>query len=155
MSSNPPSANRVYTVAEEMNMAPAALLVRLLQGPLADPSSAGARHTLLAGCPNSEAVARPYRSDSVGPRPQRSLEKDTYRRDDLGYETTMAEVRRSITACVEAGYDLLRLDPTVDRRLPAVEPVLLATIVERTVALMRNAEDTRRAAWPTRWGRRR
>jgi hypothetical protein len=58
----------------------------------------------------------------------------------------MAAVKRSITACVEAGYDLLHLDPTVDRRLPADTPVPIDAIVERTVKLMRHAEHARRAA---------
>jgi tagatose-1,6-bisphosphate aldolase non-catalytic subunit AgaZ/GatZ len=72
--------------------------------------------------------------------------KDAHRRRDLDYEAAMAAVKRSITACVEAGYDLLHLDPTVDRRLPADTPVPIDAIVERTVKLMRHAEHARRAA---------
>jgi len=72
--------------------------------------------------------------------------KDVHRREDLDYESTMAAVKRSITACIEAGYDLLHLDPTVDRRQPPDTSVPIDTIVERTVELMRHAEDARRAA---------
>ena len=70
--------------------------------------------------------------------------KDAHASQDLDFETTMAEVRASITACIEAGYDLLHIDPTVDCRLPPDTPVPLDTIVERTVALMRHAESVRR-----------
>jgi len=71
--------------------------------------------------------------------------KDTHRRQVLDYEEAMTAVKRSITACVQAGYDLLHLDPTVDRRLPPGEPVPIDAIVERTVELMRHAETARRA----------
>ena len=193
VSSSPPS-RRLRDAADATNTAPAALLVRLLRGPLASPSSPGARHTLLAVCPNSTAVARAalraaqeantpllyaatlnqvdrdggYTSwtpagfanfvraeaerldidvpillglDHGGP-----WKKDLHRQEDLDYETTMAAVKRSITACVQAGYDLLHLDPTEDRRLPPDAAVPIDTIVERTVELMRHAEDARRAA---------
>ncbi len=191
----PPSpAARVRTAAEKADTAKAALLVDLLRGPLADPDRPGARHTLLAVCPNSEAVTRAAlqaAQDANAPllfaatlnqvdrdggytgwTPTALAEfvraetermgldgpvllgldhggpwaKDTHRRDDLDYEATMTAVKRSITACVEAGYDLLHLDPTVDRRLPSGTPVPIDAIVERTVELMRHAEAARRAA---------
>jgi D-tagatose-1,6-bisphosphate aldolase subunit GatZ/KbaZ len=71
--------------------------------------------------------------------------KDTHRQQDLDYETTMTAVKRSITACVRAGYDLLHLDPTIDRRLAPDAPVPIDTIVDRTVELMRHAETVRQA----------
>ena len=189
-----PSTDRLLRAADATNTAPAALLVKLLRGPLAVASHAGARHTLLAVCPNSTAVARAALlaaqeanspllyaatlnqvdrdggytgwtpaalADFVETETERldldipvllgldhggPWKKDLHRQQDLDYETTMQEVKRSITACVQAGYDLLHLDPTVDRRLPPDEPVPIETIVERTVELMRHAEDVRRGA---------
>jgi tagatose-1,6-bisphosphate aldolase non-catalytic subunit AgaZ/GatZ len=192
-----PSYTPLHAAAERADLAPAALLLNLLRGPLGAPSRPGARHTLLAVCPNSTAVARAALAaaqaantpllyaatlnqvdrdggytgwtpaafadfvreetehlgvdvpillglDHGGP-----WKKDAHRQEDLDYETTMTEVKRSITACVRAGYDLLHLDPTEDRRLDADTPVPIGTIVERTVELMRHAEDVRRAAGRT------
>ncbi len=187
-------AARLRAAVEQTETAAAALLVELLRGPLADAARPGPCHTLLAVCPNSEAVARAALlaaqeantpllyaatlnqvdrdggytgwtpsslAEFIADEAERlgldvpvllgldhggPWKKDTHRRQDLDYEATMSEVKRSITACVEAGYDLLHLDPTVDRRLPPDAPVPIDTIVERTVALMHHAEDARRAA---------
>jgi tagatose-1,6-bisphosphate aldolase non-catalytic subunit AgaZ/GatZ len=187
-------AHFLHEAAQAADTAPAAFLVNLLRGPLADPAHPGARHTLLAVCPNSETVARAALqaaqeantpllyaatlnqvdrnggytgwtpaafADFVAAEADRldldvpvllgldhggPWKKDAHRQQALDYDETMAEVKHSITACVEAGYDLLHLDPTVDRRLPPDTPVPIDTIVERTVELMRHAEDARRAA---------
>ena len=40
--------------------------------------------------------------------------KDAHAQAKLGLAETMDEVKRSITACLEAGYSLLHVDPTVD-----------------------------------------
>jgi len=194
MSSFSRPAPLLDAVADACDLAPAALLVQLLNGPLSDSSHPGACHTLLAVCPNSKTVARAALraaqeantpllyaatlnqvdrnggytgwtpatfADFVAAEADRldvdvpvllgldhggPWKKDAHRQQALDYNETMTEVKRSITACVEAGYDLLHLDPTVDRRLPADTPVPIDTIVERTVELMRHAEDARRAA---------
>ncbi len=191
----PPSpAARLRAAAEASDTALAALVVRLLQGPLSDAGRPGSRHTLLAVCPNSEAVTRAALSAAQEANApllyaatlnqvdrdggytnwtpaaladvveaeieRRDLEvpvllgldhggpwkKDRHRQEDLDYEETITAIKRSITACVQAGYDLLHIDPTVDRRLPTDAPVPIETIVERTVELMRHAEDVRRGA---------
>lgn len=69
--------------------------------------------------------------------------KDSHTRDGLTLDQTMAEVRASLTACLEAGYSLLHIDPTVDRTLPSDAPVPIDLVVERTVDLMRHAESER------------
>jgi D-tagatose-1,6-bisphosphate aldolase subunit GatZ/KbaZ len=62
----------------------------------------------------------------------------------LGFAETMAEVKRSITACLQAGYTLLHVDPTVDRGLSGDGPLDVRIVVERTMELMAHAEAERR-----------
>ncbi len=62
--------------------------------------------------------------------------KDQHTLARLSYEETMAEVKQSLAACVAAGYQLLHIDPTVDRTLPKGQPVPIQAIVERTVELI-------------------
>lgn len=69
--------------------------------------------------------------------------KDRHARDGLSLEATMAEVKASLTACVEAGYQLLHIDPTVDRTFPPGQPVPLDLVVARTVDLIAHAETER------------
>jgi len=70
--------------------------------------------------------------------------KDRHVLEDLSYDETQAEVRTSITACIDAGYELLHLDPTSDRRLPPGEEPAPSQIAERTLDLLRFAEEIRR-----------
>lgn len=69
--------------------------------------------------------------------------KDRHTLDGLSYEATMVEVKRSLTACLEAGYQLLHIDPTVDRRLPPGQPVPVQAVVDRTIELIVHAESER------------
>jgi tagatose-1,6-bisphosphate aldolase non-catalytic subunit AgaZ/GatZ len=69
--------------------------------------------------------------------------KDAHTRDGLSLQETMAEVKASLTACLEAGYCLLHVDPTVDRTLPADQPLQIDVVVERTVELIAHAESQR------------
>lgn len=69
--------------------------------------------------------------------------KDAHTRDRLSVEETMAEVKASLTACVEAGYALLHVDPTVDRTLPPGEPLEIDIVVARTVELIAHSEAER------------
>ncbi len=71
--------------------------------------------------------------------------KDRHTQAHLSLAETMAQVKESVTACVAAGYQLLHIDPTVDRTRPAGEPVPIELVVERTVELMTQAEQTRQA----------
>ncbi|GIV58059.1 MAG: hypothetical protein KatS3mg042_0972 [Rhodothermaceae bacterium] len=70
--------------------------------------------------------------------------KDIHRTDRLPYARVFDEVLRSLEACLDAGYGLLHIDPTVDPGWPGGVPV--EVIVERTVVLMRHAEAYRRRA---------
>jgi tagatose-1,6-bisphosphate aldolase non-catalytic subunit AgaZ/GatZ len=69
--------------------------------------------------------------------------KDAHTRDRLTLEQTMAEVEASLMACLEAGYTLLHVDPTVDRTLPVGQPPRIEVVVERTIELIAYAEAER------------
>ena len=70
--------------------------------------------------------------------------KDDHTRRRLTLEQTLAEVEASVAACLDAGYDLLHIDPTVDRALPPGVPPPLHVVVSRTVDLLASAERYRR-----------
>jgi D-tagatose-1,6-bisphosphate aldolase subunit GatZ/KbaZ len=76
--------------------------------------------------------------DHAGPwlRDRHTSEKWTYQR-------TMNAVKRSLESAIEAGFDLLHIDPTVDRDLPSGRTLELNTIVERTVLLIKHCESFR------------
>ncbi len=69
--------------------------------------------------------------------------KDAHTRDRLSLEETMAEVKATLTTCLEARYALLHVDPTVDRTLPTGQPPRIEVVVERTVELIAHAESER------------
>ena len=69
--------------------------------------------------------------------------KDAHTRDGLSLEETMAEVKVSLTACLEAGYAMLHVDPTVDRTLREGEVLPIDLVVERTAELIAYAESER------------
>ncbi len=69
--------------------------------------------------------------------------KDVHTLDKLSFDEAMQEVKASLTASLEAGYRLLHIDPTVDRTLPAGEPLPLDVVVGRTVELIQHAEAER------------
>ena len=70
--------------------------------------------------------------------------KDLHTLKNLSYAETMGKVKISIKACVKAGYQLLHIDPTVDRTFPSNHPIPLGLVVDRTVELIALAEHYRR-----------
>ena len=70
--------------------------------------------------------------------------KDRHTLDGLAFEATLSEVKQSLTACLQAGYGLLHIDPTVDRTLPPGQPPAVETVVARTVELIAHAESERK-----------
>lgn len=58
---------------------------------------------------------------------------------------TMAEVKDSLSACLEAGYALLHIDPTVDRTLPPGQALDINLVAARTVELIAHVEARRQA----------
>lgn len=186
------SAARLRTATQAADTSPIAVLTRLLLGPLADPDHPGTHYTLLAVCPNSEAVTRAallaaqeartpllYAAtlnqidrgegytgwtpttfaafveeeadrldieipiflglDHGGP-----WAKDAHVSRGFDHATAMAETKRSLEACVDAGYDLLHLDPGAGPT-DADSPLPVDTLVRRTVELLCHAESVRRA----------
>ncbi len=71
--------------------------------------------------------------------------KDLQAREQWPLDRAMQGVKDSLTASLEAGYDLLHVDPTVDRTLPAGDSMPIESVIERTLALIAHAEAHRRA----------
>lgn len=69
--------------------------------------------------------------------------KDAHAKAGLGLEATMNEVKATLAACLDAGYALLHIDPTVDRTRNDDAPVPIALVVARTLELIAFAEDHR------------
>jgi D-tagatose-1,6-bisphosphate aldolase subunit GatZ/KbaZ len=70
--------------------------------------------------------------------------KDLHTQWGLSLEATMDEVKRSLVACLEAGYQLLHVDPTVDRTGPAGTSIAIETVIQRTAELIEHTEKARR-----------
>lgn len=71
--------------------------------------------------------------------------KDAHARAGLSLAATMSAVKTTLKACLEAGYALLHIDPTVARDLPPGRPLAIDTVIAHTVELIAYAETTRRA----------
>ncbi len=71
--------------------------------------------------------------------------KDKHTTERYLFEKTMAEVKSTIEACIDAGYKLLHIDPTVDISLGNDEPIPIDLVVERTLDMIEHAENYRRS----------
>lgn len=69
--------------------------------------------------------------------------KDLHFQRKLPSDQAMLEVKKSITACLEAGYELLHIDPTVDPSSEPGQPMDVETVVHRTVELIKHSEAER------------
>lgn len=69
--------------------------------------------------------------------------KDLHTLRGLSLQETMDEVKQSLVACMQAGYQLLHVDPTVDRSLPPGETIAIQTVVARTIELIEHTERAR------------
>jgi len=70
--------------------------------------------------------------------------KDKQTQEGWPRERAMQGVKDSLSACLDAGYDLLHVDPTVDRTLPKGRPMPIELVIERTLELIEHAESHRR-----------
>ncbi|MCL4506205.1 MAG: class II D-tagatose-bisphosphate aldolase, non-catalytic subunit [Chloroflexi bacterium] len=71
--------------------------------------------------------------------------KDRQRSEGYSYEAAMDGVKASLVACIDAGYELLHVDPTVDVRLGPGEIIDIHDVARRTLELIDHAERHRRA----------
>lgn len=71
--------------------------------------------------------------------------KDKQALEKWTLEDAMQGVMRSFEAALDAGYDMIHVDPTVDRTLPAGSNIKIETVVERTLRLISHIENYRRA----------
>ena len=70
--------------------------------------------------------------------------KDRHVIERLEFEEALEWVKKSIEACIKAGYDLLHIDTTVDIWLGEGKSLSVDVIAERTVDLIEYAEAVRR-----------
>ncbi len=70
--------------------------------------------------------------------------KDAHRLANLPYEETMELVKKSMIEALEAGYNLLHVDPTVDITLKKGEVINIETVADRTVEIITHVETYRR-----------
>lgn len=69
--------------------------------------------------------------------------KERHALDRLLLEGTLREVKLSLTACLQAGYSLLHIDPSLDRSLPPDQTLPVDVAAARTLDLIVYAESER------------
>ena len=69
--------------------------------------------------------------------------KDVHKMGKWTYSKTMSAVKESFEAVIEAGYDLIHVDPTIDISLPRGEKISIDLVAERTVELIEHSEKFR------------
>jgi D-tagatose-1,6-bisphosphate aldolase subunit GatZ/KbaZ len=69
--------------------------------------------------------------------------KDLHKTGKWPYEKTLSAVKRSFEAAIEAGYDLIHVDPTVDITLTGGRNISIDLVAERTIELIVHAENFR------------
>ena len=70
--------------------------------------------------------------------------KDLHKTGKWTYEKTMSAVKKSFEAAIEAGFDLIHVDPTIDITLPPGEHISIEIVAGRTIELIVHAEKFRR-----------
>lgn len=71
--------------------------------------------------------------------------KDRHRIDNLSYEETLSAVKESFEKAIDAGYDMIHVDPTIDVTLPKGETIDIEVVASRTVELISHCEKYREA----------
>jgi len=70
--------------------------------------------------------------------------KDKHRVEKWTYEQTMDAVKLSFEKAIDAGFDLIHVDPTIDITLPKGEIINIDVVAARTIELIVHCEDYRR-----------
>jgi D-tagatose-1,6-bisphosphate aldolase subunit GatZ/KbaZ len=71
--------------------------------------------------------------------------KDIQTIENWDLQKSMDWVKKSLEASIDAGYDLLHIDPTVDVTLPAGSTMPIELVAERTLELIAHSEAHRRS----------
>ncbi len=69
--------------------------------------------------------------------------KDKHRLENLSYEKTLAEVKNSFEKAIDAGYDMIHVDPTIDTTLAKGTSIDIDVVAERTIELIVHCETYR------------
>jgi D-tagatose-1,6-bisphosphate aldolase subunit GatZ/KbaZ len=69
--------------------------------------------------------------------------KDIHKNEKWPYERTMSAVKKSFESAIEAGFDLIHVDPTVDITITGGRNLSIDLVAERTVELIAHAEKFR------------
>ena len=69
--------------------------------------------------------------------------KDLHNREKWPYSKTMTAVKATFEAAIEAGYDLIHVDPTIDTTLTGGKMISIEVVAERTLELIAHAENFR------------
>jgi D-tagatose-1,6-bisphosphate aldolase subunit GatZ/KbaZ len=69
--------------------------------------------------------------------------KDLHKTEKWTYFKTMAAVKKSFEAAIEAGYDLIHIDATVDITLSGDKNIKIELVTERTLELLEYSENFR------------
>ncbi len=69
--------------------------------------------------------------------------KDLHTREKWSFDKTFAAVKKSFEASVEAGYDLIHVDPTIDITLAAGQQISIETVAAHTLDLVEVTEHFR------------
>lgn len=70
--------------------------------------------------------------------------KDKHRLDGLSYAETMSEVKNSFEKAIDAGYDMIHVDPTIDITLEKGDSIDIDIVAERTLELIVHCENYRK-----------
>ncbi|MEN3186155.1 MAG: class II D-tagatose-bisphosphate aldolase, non-catalytic subunit [Atribacterota bacterium] len=70
--------------------------------------------------------------------------KDIQSMENWSLERCMEWTKKSFGAAISAGYDLLHVDPTVDKTIPRDSTIPVEWVIGRTIELIRHAETYRR-----------
>jgi len=69
--------------------------------------------------------------------------KDLHAREKWSFDETFSAVKKSFEASVEAGYDLIHVDPTIDITLAAGQHIDIETVAAHTIGLVEFTEHFR------------
>jgi len=70
--------------------------------------------------------------------------KDIHKTENWSLQKSMDWVKKSFEAAVDAGYDLIHVDPTIDNTLKDGEVINIDVVAERTIELIEHTENYRK-----------